>query len=102
MACSVKRGRSCSSCETRDGVPHPALGVLDGLTSEYDGDNLDYRVAAQYSWTEQVMTYLQFSTGFKGGGVSPRPFSYQGDLYTNGNNLGQCLGSRKASGARPF
>jgi iron complex outermembrane receptor protein len=59
---------------TRDGVVHPALGALDGFTSNYDGDNLDYRVAAQYSWTDDVMTYLQFSTGFKGGGVSPRPF----------------------------
>jgi iron complex outermembrane receptor protein len=60
--------------KTRDGAVHPALGVLDGLKSNYDGDNLDYRVAAQYEWTETVMTYAQVSTGFKGGGVSPRPF----------------------------
>ena len=59
---------------TRDGAVHPALGTLDGLTSNYDGDNLDYRLAAQYSWTDDVMTYVQYSTGFKGGGVSPRPF----------------------------
>ncbi|HVY81283.1 MAG TPA: TonB-dependent receptor [Steroidobacteraceae bacterium] len=59
---------------TRDGAPHPALGVLDGLKSNYDGNNLDYRIAGQYNWTDAVMTYLQFSTGFKGGGVSPRPF----------------------------
>ena len=36
--------------------------------------NMDYRGAVQYSWTDDVMTYLQYSTGFKGGGVSPRPF----------------------------
>jgi iron complex outermembrane receptor protein len=59
---------------TREGLPHPALGVLDGLKSNYDGDNVDYRVAAQYAWTSDIMTYAQFSTGFKGGGVSPRPF----------------------------
>ena len=59
---------------TRDGAVHPALGALNGLTSDYDGSNVDYRVAAQYSWSDDVMTYLQWSTGFKGGGVSPRPF----------------------------
>jgi iron complex outermembrane receptor protein len=59
---------------TRDGAVHPALGLLDGLKSNYDGNNTDYRVAGQYEWTDTLMTYLQFSTGFKGGGVSPRPF----------------------------
>lgn len=59
---------------TRDGSVHPFLGLLDGVVSVYDGDNVDYRLAAQYEWTDNVMTYLQFATGFKGGGVSPRPF----------------------------
>jgi iron complex outermembrane recepter protein len=58
----------------RDGSPQPYLGSLNGLYSAYDGDNLDYRVAVQYSFTDDVMTYVQYSTGFKGGGVSPRPF----------------------------
>lgn len=59
----------------RDGsTGTPVVGSLNGTQGVYDGDNLDYRVAAQYSWTDDVMTYLQFSTGFKGGGVSPRPF----------------------------
>ena len=60
--------------KTRDGAVHPALGALDGLKSDYDGNNLDYRVAVQYELTDSLMTYAQFSTGFKGGGVSPRPF----------------------------
>jgi iron complex outermembrane recepter protein len=59
---------------TREGAPHPFLGILNGLKSDYDGDNLDYRIAAQFEWTESLMTYAQFATGFKGGGVSPRPF----------------------------
>ncbi|MET0292084.1 MAG: TonB-dependent receptor [Steroidobacteraceae bacterium] len=59
---------------TRDGQVHPFLGVLNGLVSNYDGDNVDYRGAVQYSWTDDIMTYLQYSTGFKGGGISPRPF----------------------------
>jgi iron complex outermembrane receptor protein len=29
---------------------------------------------ADYQWTEDVMTYVQASTGYKGGGINPRPF----------------------------
>lgn len=59
---------------TRDGAVQPFLGALNGLRSDYDGNKLDYRLAGQYRWNDQVMTYLQYSTGFKGGGISPRPF----------------------------
>lgn len=59
---------------TRDGAVHPFLGSLNGVKSNYNGNNVDYRLAAQYEWSDALMTYLQFSTGFKGGGVSPRPF----------------------------
>jgi iron complex outermembrane receptor protein len=55
-------------------APATVVGQLNGESSPYDGDNLDYRVAIQYDWTEAVMTYLQYATGFKGGGISPRPF----------------------------
>jgi len=59
----------------RDGTaPAATVGALNGLTVPYDGDHTDYRGAVQYSWTSDVMTYLQYATGFKGGGVSPRPF----------------------------
>jgi iron complex outermembrane receptor protein len=46
----------------------------DGLVGTYSGDHVDYRVAAQYEWTDTIMTYVQTATGFKGGGVNPRPY----------------------------
>ncbi len=53
----------------------PALvASLNGVQGVYDGDHVDYRAAVQYSFTDDVMSYLQYSTGFKGGGISPRPF----------------------------
>ncbi|MCW3834719.1 TonB-dependent receptor [Sphingomonas canadensis] len=58
-----------------DGSPHPVLGALDGLTGRYSGNRVDYRANVQYRWSPTVMTYAQVSTGFKGGGVNPRPFS---------------------------
>jgi iron complex outermembrane receptor protein len=58
-----------------DGSPQTFIGALDGQPpSLYSGDQLDYRVNVQYDWTPNFMTYLQYATGFKGGGVSPRPF----------------------------
>jgi iron complex outermembrane receptor protein len=63
------------SRRTRTGALHPALGAIDGVTSNYDGKKVDYRANAQYQWTEHIMSYVQFATGFKGGGISPRPFN---------------------------
>ncbi|MEO6185671.1 MAG: TonB-dependent receptor, partial [Steroidobacteraceae bacterium] len=61
---------------TYAGALHPTLGALEaGNPRNYDGDNFDYRVNLQYAWNDDFMTYAQFATGFKGGGVSPRPFS---------------------------
>jgi iron complex outermembrane receptor protein len=50
------------------------LSPLNGVTGTYSGNKLDYRLGAQYRWSTALMTYAQYSTGFKGGGVNPRPF----------------------------
>jgi iron complex outermembrane receptor protein len=58
-----------------DGSPNPPLvGILDGESGHYKGDRIDYRANVQYRWTDNLMTYAQFSTGFKGGGINPRPY----------------------------
>ena len=58
-----------------DGVTaYPVLGGLNGHTGVYDGGHWDYRADVQYQWTPDVMTYASFATGFKGGGISPRPY----------------------------
>jgi iron complex outermembrane receptor protein len=62
------------SRRTPDGGPHPSLGGLDGVVGPYSGNKVDWRAGVQYQWTPAVMTYAQVATGFKGGGVNPRPF----------------------------
>jgi iron complex outermembrane recepter protein len=57
-----------------DGSPNPFLGALNGLNGTFDGDRIDYRANVQYRFSDAVMAYAQVSTGFKGGGVNPRPF----------------------------
>jgi len=47
---------------------------LNGRVGRFEGSHVDYRANLDYQWTPDVMTYIQFSTGFKGGGISPRPY----------------------------
>src|SRR6188768_2993464 len=56
-----------------------ANGVLplNGTIGRYKGNRVDYRANVQYAWNDDLMTYAQYSTGFKGGGVNPRPFFVQ-------------------------
>jgi len=57
--------------------PIPFAGVVFGFENSpvvsSSANHVDKRLALQYQWTDDVMTYAQFSTGFKGGGVNPRP-----------------------------
>jgi iron complex outermembrane receptor protein len=54
--------------------PNCLISSLNGVSSEFQGTRTDYRAALSYRWTTGLMTYAQFSTGYKGGGVNPRPF----------------------------
>jgi iron complex outermembrane receptor protein len=53
------------------------VGALNNTTGHYEGSHTDYRAGVEYQWTENFMTYAQWSTGFRGGGVNPRPFISQ-------------------------
>ena len=57
-----------------DGSFNPIVGPLTGVEGNYSGSNWDYRAEADYQWTPELMTYANYSTAFKGGGVNPRPF----------------------------
>lgn len=47
---------------------------LDGSSSTFKGNRVDYRIGANYRWSPELMTYAQVSTGYKGGGINPRPY----------------------------
>lgn len=53
---------------------YTAVGPLNGTTGSYSGNHTDYRAGIEYQWNPEIMTYAQYSTGFRGGGVNPRPF----------------------------
>lgn len=59
-------------------IPAPfPFSLIDGATGEYSGNSWDYRGALQYQFTDDIMAYGQFSTGYKGGGINPRPFTVE-------------------------
>jgi iron complex outermembrane recepter protein len=60
-----------------DGSFNPFLGALTGTVATFDGNRTDYRVSVDYRFSPEVMAYATTATGFKGGGVGPRPFSPQ-------------------------
>ena len=47
---------------------------LNGTVGQYSGSHLDYRVDLDYQWLPTLMSYAEVSTGFKGGGITPRPY----------------------------
>ena len=49
--------------------------ALTGRTGSYSGNRFDYRASVDYRFTPEIMAYATISTGFKGGGVAPRPFN---------------------------
>jgi len=59
-------------------APPPAYnGAVFGLNASkahFQGTRTDWRVHFDYQVTPDIMPYFQTSTGYKGGGVNPRPF----------------------------
>jgi len=64
-----------------DGSPLPdgaPVKAVDGLVGIYDGaasDRIDYRLNIRYELNRDMSVYAQVATGFKGGGITPRPFN---------------------------
>ena len=64
-------------------TPNFVVASLDGIADRFAGDRVDYRLGVNYRWSDALMTYAQVSTGYKGGGVNPRPY-HPGQLQTFG------------------
>ncbi len=54
--------------------PNFQVGAVNGLPDSFSDTRVDWRVGFDYSFSDQFMAYVQTSTGYKGGGVNPRPF----------------------------
>jgi iron complex outermembrane recepter protein len=65
------------ACFVTNGVfsqPNCILSGLYNITGKFKGNRTDWRLVADYRFSPQFLAYASASTGFKGGGVNPRPF----------------------------
>ncbi len=51
----------------------PASGLFN-VPGAFAGNRLDWRIVGDYRFSDSFLAYASVSTGFKGGGVNPRPF----------------------------
>tara|TARA_A100001391_G_scaffold7621_8_gene5031 strand:- start:48280 stop:50661 length:2382 start_codon:yes stop_codon:yes gene_type:complete len=54
-------------------TPNFLLAGLNGESGTFKDDRVDYRIGFNVTPIDNVMLYAQVSTGFKGGGINPRP-----------------------------
>jgi iron complex outermembrane receptor protein len=54
--------------------PNCAIFGFSGLGQTFESDRDDYRVAIDYQIGDATMLYASWATGYKGGGINPRPF----------------------------
>ena len=56
------------------GIVDSSLVATNGGGGTFQASRWDYRAAIAYQATPDVNMYAQFATGFKGGGINPRPY----------------------------
>ena len=54
--------------------PNCLLVGIYNLDGEFKGDRVDWRVVTDYRFSDEFLAYASIATGYKGGGVNPRPF----------------------------
>ena len=54
--------------------PNCLLTGLWEVSDSFKGNRLDWRAVVDYRFSDQFLAYASVSTGYKGGGVNPRPF----------------------------
>ncbi len=54
--------------------PNCLLVGFVGTEGNFADSRLDWRIVADYRFSDQLLAYASVATGFKGGGVNPRPF----------------------------
>ncbi len=55
-------------------APNCLLVGLNNVSASFESKRFDWRVAADYRFSPEVMAYAQVATGYRAGGVNPRPF----------------------------
>ena len=71
---TIPNGFNCFVATGLFSEPNCLLAGIYDVTGSFKGDRWDWRVVGDYRFSDQFLAYASVSTGFKGGGVNPRPF----------------------------
>ncbi len=71
---SLPNGFNCFVANGVFSEPNCLLAGIYNVTGTFKGNRTDWRIVADYRFSPEFLTYASVSTGFKGGGVNPRPF----------------------------
>ncbi|MBO9580595.1 MAG: TonB-dependent receptor [Sphingobium sp.] len=71
---TVPNSTTCPPGPPSFGSSNCLLAGIYNITGSFAGDRWDWRIVGDYRFSEQFLAYASVSTGFKGGGVNPRPF----------------------------
>ncbi|WP_088311105.1 TonB-dependent receptor [Novosphingobium sp. B 225] len=77
-------------CFVTNGVfsePNCILAGIYNVTGTFKGNRWDWRGVVDYRFSREFLAYASVSTGFKGGGVNPRPFVSDQALSFNPETL---------------
>lgn len=56
------------------GIIDSSINATNGAKGTFQGSRWDWRAAVAYQATPDINLFAQVATGFKGGGINPRPF----------------------------
>jgi len=71
---SLPNGFNCFVANGPFSEPNCLLAGIFDVTGSFKGTRTDWRIVTDYRFNDDFMAYASVSTGFKGGGVNPRPF----------------------------
>ena len=84
---TLPNGYNCFVANGPFSEPNCLLAGLFGISGTYKGDRWDYRGVINYRFSDEFMAYASISTGYKGGGINPRPFVVDQALPFNPETL---------------
>jgi iron complex outermembrane receptor protein len=64
-----------SRIDPNTGAPPPSLAPIHGRTATSRDSRWDYSVSVDYRFSPALMAYARWATGFRSGGINPRPFA---------------------------
>lgn len=71
---TLPNGFNCFVLNGPTSEPNCLLAGIYDVTGTFKGNRWDYRGVINYRFSDAFLAYASISTGFKGGGVNPRPF----------------------------